>query len=97
MLQEIADCVKSLPRKFQDEVIDMSKSIQKKLREYSEVASFKTDPQYLSMEKKHFDFVQNLRKTNPEKYKSLVYFATVYPTLDIDDQRKAAISFFSAL
>jgi hypothetical protein len=89
MLTKISD----LPSMFMKDVIDMSKGIQKKMREYCDAVSGKNQTQYVSLNKKYFDYIENLKKGNPEKYKRLVYFATIYPTLDIDDQNSALTDF----
>lgn len=38
------------------------------------------------MQIQHFKLVEHLRHNDPEKYKQLYFFATIYPTLDYDDQ-----------
>lgn len=89
----VAGKLKDIPSMFMKDIIDMSKGIQKKMREYCDAVSGKNQTQYVSMNKQYFLYVDNLRKNEPEKYKRLVYFATIYPTLDIDVQGEALTKF----
>jgi hypothetical protein len=65
-----------------------------KMREYGDALAGKADSNTVTMLKQHFNMVEDLRKNNPSKYKKLVYFAFVYPTLSFDNQAKQLVSFF---
>jgi len=95
VFDQIVQVVKKIPNKVRLEIVDMAKSIQRKIRDYADAVSFKNDPAYLNIDRQHFRYLENLRHSQPEKYKQLVYFAQVYPTLDIDDQETAIVSFLA--
>lgn len=78
-----------------DEITRMAKTLQLKMREYSETMGGYKSKDFITIKKIHFDLLDNLRKTNPNKYKELVFFATIYPTMDIDKQEISLTQFFS--
>jgi hypothetical protein len=54
----------------------------------------KTDPTNVIMAKEHFAMLQDMRKNQPEKYKKLVFFATIYPSIRFADQKTQLATFF---
>jgi hypothetical protein len=46
------------------------------------------------MQIQHFNLAQDLRLKNPEKYKQLVFFATIYPTMTFQERQKRLLAFF---
>ncbi len=83
-----------VPEKLYKETLGMASAITFKMRAYGDAMTGKRDPTMVSMLIQHFKIVENLRHTQPEKYKQLVFFATIYPTLDPTDQTTQLETFF---
>ena len=85
-----------IPEKLYKETRDMAVAIASKMRSYGDAMAGRYDSTTLSMLIQHFKLVEDLRHNQPEKYKQLVFFATIYPTLDYDDQPAQLDAFFQA-
>lgn len=85
----------SIKTKMIDEISNLAKTLQLKIRQYGESMGGHNEDAYISLAKRHFNYLQNLRQTNPLKYKKLIYFATIYPTMDIDKQEESTKHFFN--
>lgn len=83
-----------VPAKLYDNTLNMAAEIAKKMRSYGDALSGKANPTTVSIQEQHFKLLQHLRLQEPEKYKSLVFFATIYPTLKFNDQAIYLVKFF---
>ena len=97
MFEFFVEKLQDAPDTIYNEIVDMAKTIQKKMREYSDATSGRMDPEYVMLVKPHMEFLNKLRLKEPNKYKDLVYFASIYGTLDIDVQPKALASFMESI
>lgn len=86
MFAELFNSVKQIPFSFYTDIVEMSKSLQKKLRLYSDATTGKMNPEYVSIPQPHAELIDSLRANDPQKYEALVAFANIYPTLDVDVQ-----------
>jgi len=84
----------NIPETVYQKTRDMATEIALKMREYSDAMAGKGSVSTVSILVPHFTLLEKLRKNNPEKYKQLVYFATIYPTLGYDDRQAQLVSFF---
>jgi len=84
-----------IPSAIYDATRELATSIAAKMRIYSDAMAGKIDPTNVSVLLQHYNLMQNLRTTRPDKYKQLVFFANVYPTLSYDDQRIQILAFFN--
>ena len=66
-----------------------------KMREYSDAMSGKGSVSTVSILMPHFKLVEKLRRNNPNKYKQLVFFATIYPTLSYDERHTQILAYFN--
>lgn len=81
---------------IRNSVDNITKEIQIRIRKYGETVTGKTFIEYISIDSNHFNYIENLRLNNNDKYKELVYFSTVYDTLDVDTKQNAIAKFFGA-
>lgn len=96
LLESLFQSIKNGPETFYKEVIDMSKTIQLKMRQYTDSINGRNNKD-LSLAKVHMEFLNKLRLNNPNSYRNLVYFAYIYKTLDIDEQPIATKSFLPSI
>ena len=76
-------------------ILTMGGSVAKHIGEFKNAMQGKSDTNNLIMAKQHFNYVDNLRKNNPDQYQQLLTFAKKYPSLDYDAQPQKLIGFFS--
>ena len=77
------ESIKQIPFTFYNDIVDMSKTLQKKLRAYSDASTGKMNPNYVSIPKPHADLIDELRANNRAKYEELVAFAMFYQNIDV--------------
>ena len=75
-----------VPEKIYKNTRDLAVTVATKMRAFGDGMAGRLDSNYVSMQIQHFKLVEHLRHNDPEKYKQLYFFATIYPTLDYDDQ-----------
>jgi hypothetical protein len=96
LIEKIIETAQNFPGKLMYEITDMSKTLQLKMRKYSDSVNGRNNSD-LMLAKAHMDFLNKLRINDPSKYTTLVYYAHIYPTLDIDAQPKATKSFLDSI
>jgi hypothetical protein len=94
LMNTLLECANDAPEKLYNNTMVMASEIAKKMRLYGDALVGKANPIYVSIQDQHFRLLQRLRLQEPEKYKKLVNFATIYPTLNFNDQSKYLVSFF---
>ena len=82
------------PEKMYNATLNLADTVTGRMRQFKDALSGKADPYNWSMQRQHFNLVQRLRQQEPEKYKALVFFATIYPTLSYEDRKKRLVAFF---
>lgn len=83
-----------LPERLYVGINDLANTTAIKMRDFGDALTGKADPHNSTMQIQHFKIIQNLRLNFPEKYKQLVFFATIYPTLNYDARKTQILSFF---
>jgi hypothetical protein len=83
-----------LPERLYVGVSDLAQAVAVKMRTFGDALTGKANPFGSSMQMQHFNLVQHMRLNEPEKYKQLVYFSTIYPTFTYEERKKHLISFF---
>ena len=98
---EILDYVhahkQDVPEKIYKNTRDLAVTVATKMRAFGDAMAGKINSNYVSMQIQHFKLVDNLRRNQPDKYKQLCFFATIYPTLDYDDQQVQLEKFMMTL
>lgn len=94
MFEHFVDKVKEVPFTFYTDVIDMAKNLQQKIRNYSDASTGKMNPKSVSIAKVHADVIDRM---SVEHYNTLVEFATIYPSIDLDKQPHAIIAMLSTI
>jgi hypothetical protein len=84
-----------IPNQVYNSTRELATTIASKMRIYSDAMSGKNDPSNVSILLQHYNVIESLRSNEPEKYKQLVFFSTIYPTLSYDDQRVQILAFFN--
>jgi len=88
----------TVPVKVHDATMELVDGIAERLRKYSEIMTGhdkNSSKQYASILKPHFDWIENVRATNPKKYEELVAFAEALRKNKINDQGDVAVEFFT--
>ena len=85
MFENFVDTISEVPSTFLQNVIDMSKTLQLKLREYSEATTGKMNPNFVSIASVHEKLITKVR-SNDKLYQTLLSIAKNYSNLDIDEQ-----------
>ena len=92
---QYADANKQVfPEKMYNATVDLVGDVAIRMRQFKDALSGKADPYNTSMQIQHFNLAQDLRLKNPEKYKQLVFFATIYPTMTFQERQKRLLAFF---
>lgn len=85
MFEKFINEVSEVPSLFFQNIIDMSKSIQVKMREYSDATTGKMNPSNVSIASVHANYITTVR-SNADMYKTLLQYAITYSNVDIDQQ-----------
>jgi hypothetical protein len=85
-----------IPEKLYTNTMDLANTIASKIRNINDNMVGKADPANVTISNAHFSLLQDLRTKQPEKYKKLVYFGTIYPTIKFQDQKPQLTTFFKS-
>jgi len=88
--------ITEIPTMIYTDIVDMTKSVQKKIRGFANAQNNRNDVEYYAMVTNHFNYLQSLRLNQPDRYVALVAFVQYYNQLDIDQQPAAIVSYFGA-
>ena len=96
-IEKFINNVKEVPFTFYTDVVDMAKSLQQRMRNYSDVSTGKMNPKSVSIAKVHARVIDRIKVGDPDRYDALVSFAKEYPNIDLDKQPQALLSILSTL
>lgn len=85
MFEKFVDDVSEVPSLFFKNMTDMAKSLQIKMRDYSDAATGKMNANNVSIAKVHANYITTVR-SNADMYQKLLTYAKNYSNIDIDKQ-----------